>query len=95
MGYNGQECILQALCESSQHFNNRKHLNIVEQMIKTIFSFPPSKVLPFEHPQHNIYDAAHRRGKHNIQCENAYPNCGFSLLQLALGKYSKPPINYM
>lgn len=95
MGYNGQQCILQALCESSQHFHNRKHLNIVEKLIKTTFSFPPSKVLPFEHPQLSIYDAAHRLGRNNIQCENAYPNCGFSLLQLALGKYSKPPINYM
>ncbi|CAO1438993.1 unnamed protein product [Diamesa serratosioi] len=95
MGYNGRECILQALCESSQLFNNKKHLNIVEQIIQTTFSFPKSKVLSFEHPQLNIYDAAHRRGKNNIQCENAYPNCGFSLLRLALGEYSKPPINYM
>lgn len=94
MGYNGRECILLALCESSQKFNKQGH-NMVETLIKTAFSFPTSKVLPFEHYDLNIYSEAYRRGKNNIQCQTAYPKCGFSLLQLALGKYSKPLPNYM
>jgi hypothetical protein len=89
MGYNGQECILRALCESPKVFGKRgKHL--VAELIRTIFTFPKSKVLLFEHPQLKIYDKAYRRGKRDTaeECHNAYPKCGFSLIKLALGKYS-------
>ncbi|CAO1441083.1 unnamed protein product [Diamesa tonsa] len=94
MGYDGRECILRALCESSQVFSKKKR-NMVEEMIKTAFSFPKSKVLSFEHPELLIYDEAHRKGNKKVQCTTAYPKCQFSLLQLALGKYSKPLLNYM
>ncbi|CAO1438984.1 unnamed protein product [Diamesa serratosioi] len=94
MGYNGRECILRALCESSQVFSKKKR-NMIEEMIKTAFSFPKSKVLSFEHPELLIYDEAHRKGNKKVQCTTAYPKCQFSLLQLALGKYSKPLLNYM
>lgn len=94
MGYDGRECILRALCESSQVFSKKKR-NMIEEMIKTAFSFPKSKVLSFEHPELLIYDEAHRKGNKNVQCTTAFPKCQFSLLQLALGKYSKPLLNYM
>lgn len=90
MGYHGRDCILQALCESPQIFN-KKQRTMVQELIKTVFSFPKSKVLPFEHPELLIYDEAHRKGRNKVDCYRSYPKCGFSLVMLALGKYSEPP----
>lgn len=47
-------------------------------------------VLPFEHQDLMIYDKAHRSGKENANCESKYPDCSFSLIELALGEYSTP-----
>lgn len=58
-------------------------------------SLPSTKVLHFEHPDLNVYDDAYRRGKDNVYCAMAYPNCGFSLHGIALGRYSEPPKNFM
>lgn len=90
MGYNGRDCILRALCESSQIFG-RKGSNMISEMIRAAFSFPKSKVMPFEHHELSIYDDAHRKGKSLVICATIFPDCGFSLLHLALGKYSEPP----
>ncbi|XP_055642332.1 uncharacterized protein LOC129779089 isoform X2 [Toxorhynchites rutilus septentrionalis] len=89
MGYNGRECILRALCESSQYFG-KKGSNMIAEMLRTLFSFPKSKVLSFEHSDNRIYDEAHRKGKNKVVCQSLYPACQFSLLELALGKYSSP-----
>ncbi|XP_065091183.1 uncharacterized protein LOC135712143 [Ochlerotatus camptorhynchus] len=93
MGYNGRECVLRALCESSQFFG-KKGSNMASEMLRTLFSFPKSKVLSFEHSDTRIYDEAHRKGRNHIMCQSLYPTCEFSLLELALGKYSSP-YNFM
>lgn len=80
MGYSGRDCILQTLCESSQIFNT-KQKTMVQELIKTFFSFPKSKVLNFEHPDLIIYDEAHRKGQSQIDCGKTW-SCGFSLIQL-------------
>lgn len=92
MGYNGKHCILRALCESTQYFYN-KGANMVEELIRSIFSLPKSKVLPFEHNAILEYDLAHRKGRNKIYCPLEYP-CSFSLIELALGTYSNP-LNFM
>lgn len=96
MGYDGRECILRALCETPQMFG-RKGSHLIAELIRTIFSFPKSKVLPFEANELKIYDDAHRigRGQTEANCHRIYPKCGFSLIKLALGRYSKPLNNYM
>lgn len=93
MGYNGKQCILRALCESTQYFNS-KGSNMVEELVRTIFTLPKSKVLSFEHSAIREYDQAHRRGKNKILCPMVYPGCSFSLIELALGTYSNP-LNFM
>lgn len=93
MGYNGRSCILRALCESSQFFY-KKPTNMVEEMIRTIFTLPSMKVLPFEHPDLVVYDMAHRKGRDRVYCSSVYPDCSFSMIELALGEYSTP-FNFM
>lgn len=90
MGYDGRDCILRALCEAPREFGAKgKHL--VAELTRTIFTFPKSKVLPFEHQELMIYDEAYRKGKTGAtDCHTIFPKCDFSLIQLALGKYSKP-----
>lgn len=95
MGYNGRDCILRALCESQQTFG-RKGTHLIAELLRTVFAFPKSKVLSFEHPELMIYDEAYRLGKSvATECHAMYPNCGFSLIKLALGRYSKPLQNFM
>ncbi|XP_058817934.1 uncharacterized protein LOC131681241 [Topomyia yanbarensis] len=89
MGYNGRGCILRALCESTQFFG-KKGSNMAAEMLRSLFSFPKSKVLSMEHNDIRLYDEAHRKGKSQILCQSLYPACGFSLLELALGKYASP-----
>ncbi|XP_058455156.1 uncharacterized protein LOC131432713 [Malaya genurostris] len=89
MGYDGRNCVLRALCESSQYFG-KKGSNMIAEMLRTLFSFPKSKVLSFEHHDTRIYDEAHRKGKNKVMCQSIYPECSFSLLELALGKYASP-----
>ncbi|XP_031636179.1 uncharacterized protein LOC116349065, partial [Contarinia nasturtii] len=93
MGYNGRQCILRALCESSQFFS-KKSTNMVEEMIRTIFTLPSMRVLPFEHPDLVIYDKAHRKGRDKVYCASVFSECNFSLIELALGEYSTP-FNFM
>jgi len=88
MGFNGRECILRALCESKQSFNN-KQPNMVEKLLSTVFSLPKSKVLSFEHEDSRDYDMAHRKGTTNKPCAVAYPECSLSLIRMALGEYSQ------
>uniref|UniRef100_A0A182VYI4 Uncharacterized protein n=1 Tax=Anopheles minimus TaxID=112268 RepID=A0A182VYI4_9DIPT len=60
MGYDGRDCILRALCESSQYFGG-KGRNMMAEMLRTLFSYPKQKVLSFEHADHRLYDEAHRK----------------------------------
>lgn len=87
MGYEGRECILRALCEAPKTFG-KKSSHLIAELVRTTFTLPKSKVLPFENPELVLYDEAHRKGKNQaIECETNYPKCGFSLIQLALGQY--------
>ena len=94
MGFNGRECILRALCESSQIFGS-KGSNMISELMRTAFSFPKSKIMSSEHKELSIYDDAHRKGKTQAACAAIYSKCGFSLLQLAMGKYSQPTAKFM
>lgn len=89
MGYNGRACVLRALCESSQYFH-KKSTNMVEELVRTVFTLPSMKVLPFEHPDLVVYDKAHRKGKEKAYCASVFAGCHFSLIDLALGEYSMP-----
>ncbi|XP_064554839.1 uncharacterized protein LOC135439902 [Drosophila montana] len=94
MGYNGRDCILRTLCESRQYFQRTK-MNMVGEMLRTIFSLPKQRIFSRElHENSDIvhYDNAYRHA-HNFDCAKQY-NCQFSLLELAFGKYSTPPKNY-
>jgi hypothetical protein len=86
MGYKGRECVLQALCESSQIFDGNGRTTMMQELAKTVFSMPKSKVLSSEHPDHVTYDVAYRKGKQRAACRY---KCGFSLIKLMLGKYAK------
>ncbi|CAD7077438.1 unnamed protein product [Hermetia illucens] len=88
LGYNGKECILKTLCETNKRLGQRNG-NMIERMLRTIFSFP--KVRPFarEHREIHEYDLAYRTGDVS-DCALLYPNCHFSVLDFALGKYSLP-----
>ncbi|KAH8382083.1 hypothetical protein KR009_001732 [Drosophila setifemur] len=93
MGYNGRDCILRTLCESRQYFQRTK-LNMVGEMMRTIFSLPKQRIFTRElHENSDIvhYDQAYRNG-HMDDCTQYH--CHFSLLELAFGKYSNPPKNY-
>lgn len=93
MGYNGRECILRALCEAPKTFG-KKGSHLIAELIRTTFTLPKSKVLPFENPELLTYDEAHRKGKNKaVECETNYPECGFSLIKLALGEYRASKYN--
>lgn len=55
---------------------------------RLLHRLPAMNVLPFEHSDVAVYDKAHRKGRSKEQCETAYPECSFSLIELALGHYS-------
>lgn len=74
-----------------------RHFNV--QIFSRIFpwfeywfycSLPDTKVLSFEHNDLHDYDRAHRMGKNNVYCSSAFRDCSFSLIELALGRYTKP-----
>ncbi|XP_037808395.1 uncharacterized protein LOC119601507 [Lucilia sericata] len=91
MGFSGNTCIARALCESAQilqHLRQRRG-NMVEEIVKTIFSLPTAPVEYHEPEKHHLYDRLYRRAKRSeINCAVEYSSCRFSLLEMALGKYS-------
>uniref|UniRef100_A0A1A9WLQ1 Uncharacterized protein n=1 Tax=Glossina brevipalpis TaxID=37001 RepID=A0A1A9WLQ1_9MUSC len=96
MGYNGRDCILRALCESRQYFRKEK-MSMIGEMLRTIFSLPKQRLYTRELREHSdiaVYDQAYREARSIARCEEEYHQCGFSLLELAFGKYSKPPKGY-
>lgn len=79
---------MRALCEAPKTFG-KKGSHLIAELIRTTFTFPKSKVLPFEHHELMVYDDAYRKGKkEKIECRTSFPKCGFSLIKLALGKYN-------
>lgn len=94
MGHNGQECIKRALCESKQIFKSRGG-TMIEEMVRTVFSLPKTRVFSFENKGIVPYDKAHRSGRSlATDCKKLYKDCEISLLDVVLGRYSKPPPNY-
>ncbi|XP_026326098.1 uncharacterized protein LOC113234815 [Hyposmocoma kahamanoa] len=90
MGYNGRQCILRTLCETTQRMVPHGG-NMIEEMFRTLFTFPMSKVLPYEPAEHEIYDSAHRLGKLLDSCDQY--KCPVSLVDLAQGYYNAPAPN--
>ncbi|KAI8434491.1 hypothetical protein MSG28_012505 [Choristoneura fumiferana] len=87
MGYNGRQCILKTLCETTQRMVPHGD-NMIEEMFRTLFTLPMAKVLPEEPLEHAVYDAAHRLGALLENCD-AY-KCPISLVDLAQGYYNAP-----
>ncbi|KAM3960415.1 uncharacterized protein ACR2FA_005513 [Aphomia sociella] len=87
MGYNGRQCILKTLCETTQRIVPHGG-NMIEEMFRTIFTLPVTKVLPEEPVEHLIYDSAHRLGTLLESCETF--KCPVSLVDWAQGYYNAP-----
>uniref|UniRef100_A0A1I8PMY5 Uncharacterized protein n=1 Tax=Stomoxys calcitrans TaxID=35570 RepID=A0A1I8PMY5_STOCA len=98
MGYNGRDCVLRALCESRQYFQNTK-MGMIGEMLRAIFSLPKQRIYRRELDEDSdlpVYDKAYRRARSAdsfVDCSSQY-DCSFSLLELAFGKYSTPPPGY-
>ncbi|XP_018574422.1 uncharacterized protein LOC108913357, partial [Anoplophora glabripennis] len=88
MGYDGRSCILRSLCEASYKFLPREN-NLLHHVLKIIFGFPEQRVLPSEPDEHHTYHWAHERGKETDNCLEMFPQCPFSLIDMALGHYSQ------
>ncbi|XP_055389282.1 uncharacterized protein LOC129618511 [Condylostylus longicornis] len=95
MGYNGKDCILRALCESAQFFTRKTKKTMLEEIVRTIFSLPKTKLFSFEPSDFEEYDEAYRTGDKIDDCSLIYDGCNFSLLDLAFGKYSEPPPSHL
>ncbi|XP_013200808.2 uncharacterized protein LOC106143307 [Amyelois transitella] len=92
MGYNGRECILKTLCETTQRIVPHGD-NMMEEMFRTLFTLPMSKILTEEPVEHSIYDAAHRLGVLLESCD-AF-KCPLSLVDWAQGYYNaQAPMSY-
>ncbi|XP_033166634.1 uncharacterized protein LOC117145186 [Drosophila mauritiana] len=89
MGFNGRSCVARALCESARFMlQSEERGNMLQELVRTVFSLPPSPVAAHEPQAHHQYDRIYRRSKRNSrECHEIYPGCQFSLLALALGKY--------
>ncbi|CAG4935767.1 unnamed protein product [Colias eurytheme] len=88
MGYNGRQCILKTLCETTQRIVPHGE-NMIEEIFRTLFTLPMAKLLPTEPLEHAVYDSAHRLGALLKSCDNY--KCPFSLVDLAKGYYNAPP----
>jgi len=89
MGFNGRSCVARALCESAKFMlPSVERGNMLQELVRTVFSLPPSPVAAHEPQAHHQYDRIYRRSKRSSRdCHEIYPGCQFSLLALALGKY--------
>ncbi|KAJ8688552.1 hypothetical protein QAD02_024347 [Eretmocerus hayati] len=90
MGFDGRSCILRALCEASQRFMPKGN-SLVEEMIRIVFALPLKKILASEPEEHHVYTKAHRAGHEGGDCLTLFPACSFSLIDMALGRYSYNP----
>ncbi|XP_022209987.2 uncharacterized protein LOC111065858 [Drosophila obscura] len=89
MGFNGHSCVARALCESAKYMLPQEQKgNMLQELVRTVFSMPPTPVAGHEPQAHHQYDRIYRRSKRaSRECDEIYPECQFSLLALALGKY--------
>ncbi|XP_036333927.1 acetylcholine receptor subunit alpha-like 1 isoform X5 [Rhagoletis pomonella] len=94
MGYNGRDCVLRALCESRQYFTRNK-MGMIGEMLRVVFSLPKQRLFTRELRENSeigVYDHAYRKAR-SVDCVTHY-DCPFSLLELAFGRYAKPPTDY-
>ncbi|KAK9694540.1 DM4/DM12 family [Popillia japonica] len=88
MGYDGRACIFKALCETSRRLMSNGN-GIIEELLKIVFKFPLQRLLHSEPEEHRLYHWASRMGRDsNQECEDMFPGCSFSLIDMALGGYS-------
>ncbi|XP_015110329.1 uncharacterized protein LOC107036710 [Diachasma alloeum] len=88
MGFEGRTCIQRALCEASQRLMPKGN-TLVEEMMRIAFSLPLKRVLLSHEPvEHHTYTEAHRAGRKGTRCDTMFSGCPFSLIDMALGKYS-------
>ncbi|XP_011304130.1 uncharacterized protein [Fopius arisanus] len=88
MGFQGRTCVLRALCEASQRLMP-KGATLVEEMMRIVFSLPLKRMLLSHEPlEHHTYTEAHRAGHRGTRCDAMFTGCPFSLIDMALGKYS-------
>ncbi|XP_014207331.1 uncharacterized protein LOC106638590 [Copidosoma floridanum] len=84
MGFDGRRCVLRALCEASRRLMPRGK-TLVEEMIRVVFALPVDELFSFEPEDHHAYARAYGETR---DCATAFPECGFSLVDMALGRYS-------
>ncbi|CAD0202329.1 unnamed protein product [Chrysodeixis includens] len=87
MGYNGRACILKTLCETTQRLLPNGE-NMIEEMFRTLFTLPMTKLLASEPIEQATYDAAHRLGQLLKSCDQYA--CPVSLVDLVQGYYNAP-----
>ncbi|XP_018575986.1 uncharacterized protein LOC108914623 [Anoplophora glabripennis] len=88
-GFRGRSCIYRALCEAPRRFKMKSN-SLSEEFIRLLFKFPLQSVIEDEPEVHSLYQWAYRRGRQNNQqeCQEMFPECPISLIDLALGYYS-------
>ncbi|XP_075979598.1 uncharacterized protein LOC142978878 [Anticarsia gemmatalis] len=90
MGYSGRECVLKTLCETTQRLVPHGG-NMIEEMFRTLFTMPITKLISSEPIEHAIYDSAQRLGKILDNCDQF--KCPISLVDLVQGYYNAPSPN--
>ncbi|XP_043288492.1 uncharacterized protein [Venturia canescens] len=93
MNFDGRSCVLRALCEASQRLMP-KGRSLVEEMMRIAFTLPLTRVLSYEPEEHRTYANAHTAGYEGRDCAAMFASCSFSLIDMALGKYSVPEQKY-
>ncbi|KAH8360045.1 hypothetical protein KR093_010252 [Drosophila rubida] len=96
MGFNGRACVARALCESAKYMHAPgQRGNMLEELVRAVFSLPTSSVAAHEPRAHHHYDRIYRHSKRQLRdCHELYPGCHFSLLALALGNYAAAPAQF-
>ncbi|KAH8399076.1 hypothetical protein KR215_001704, partial [Drosophila sulfurigaster] len=96
MGFNGRACVARALCESAKYMHAPgQRGNMLEELVRAVFSLPTSSVVEHEPQAHHHYDRIYRHSKRQTrECHELYPGCHFSLLALALGNFASAPAQF-
>ncbi|XP_068081350.1 uncharacterized protein [Anabrus simplex] len=81
-GVDGRACVLRTICEAAQRLIPRG--NMVDEMLRILFTMPLEHVHGYEPEEHHQYDAAHRTGLTDSYCPDMFPTCPVSLLDIAL-----------
>lgn len=93
LGYDGRQCVLRALCESKVLLKGRGD-NMLNEILRRVFSLPATRVMSFENQGIVDYDRAHRTGRSSTGCQAMYPKCSISLIKLISGQYETLMSNY-